>query len=218
MATKYSDIIAIRSQKAAYNIENESDGDWKSFIANDQFNNILSKIIASVRNNDADMHKSFWISGTYGTGKSHAGAVIKHLLCDPVDAILDFIEEEYIESKYDLLRNDILKLRKQKRLFPIMLYGQSSITHREDLSLVIQRNISQALAKAGIELAVKTDFDNYIDHINKVPDFWDLLIEKNTQLKSVAQNRQKLTALLKNSDISVLRDRKSTRLNSSHRT
>ena len=204
MATKYSDIIAIRSQKAAYNIENESDGDWKSFIANDQFNNILSKIIASVRNNDADMHKSFWISGTYGTGKSHAGAVIKHLLCDPVDAILDFIEEEYIESKYDLLRNDILKLRKQKRLFPIMLYGQSSITHREDLSLVIQRNISQALAKAGIELAVKTDFDNYIDHINKVPDFWDLLIEKNTQLKSVAQNRQKLTALLKNSDISVL--------------
>ncbi|KAA6313213.1 hypothetical protein EZS27_035976 [termite gut metagenome] len=89
MATKYSDIVTLRESRAAYNIKDEQSGDWMNFIANEQFNGILQKVIASVRNNNIDNHKSFWISGTYGTGKSHAGAVIKHLLCDTVDNIFN---------------------------------------------------------------------------------------------------------------------------------
>ena len=103
--TKYSDIVNLRRQKAAYNIENEESGDWTSFIANEQFNGILRKVISSVRNNDSNLHKSFWISGTYGTGKSHAGAVIKHLLCDPLEDISNYINEEYADSKYNMLRD-----------------------------------------------------------------------------------------------------------------
>ncbi len=204
MAQKYSDIIVLRGQKAAYNIENETDSDWKSFIANDQFNEILRKVIISVRNNDADMHKSFWIQGTYGTGKSHAGAVIKHLLCDPISNIQDYIEEEYSSYKYELLRNDIIKLRSKKQLFPIMLYGQSSITHKEDLSLILQRTITQSLNRAGINLVVKTDFDNYIEHIENKPVFWDHLIQDNIQLHSFTPDRKKLIHLLKSGDISAI--------------
>lgn len=204
MANKYSDIITLRSQKAAYNIENESVEEWKSFIANDQFNDILRKVVASVRNNDTDMHKSFWIEGTYGTGKSHAGAVIKHLLCDPVDSIREYLEDEYSSAKYEILRSDVLNIREQKQLFPIMLYGSSSITHKEDLSLVLQRNISRSLTKAGIDIAVKTDFDNYIDHIVEKPKFWDDLINENAILRSVAPNREKLITLLETGDTSTL--------------
>ncbi|MBR6930698.1 MAG: hypothetical protein IKH61_10820 [Bacteroidales bacterium] len=204
MATKYSDLIDLRQQKAAYNIQNEADGDWKSFIANEQFNGILKKVLASVRNNDTDMHKSFWVAGTYGTGKSHAGAVIKHLLCDPVSEISDYVNEEYADAKYEILRDDILSLRKEKRLFPIMLCGQSNITHKEDLSLVLQRSITDALAKANIQLSVKTDFDNYIEHISKQTDFWENLINKNAQLQSVAPDVKKLVSLLQNCDMAVL--------------
>lgn len=205
MATKYSDIVNLREQKAAYSIQHEQDGDWKSFIANDQFNDILRKVIGAVRNNDADLHKSFWISGTYGTGKSHAGAVIKHLLCDPVDDIVDYINEEYVDAKYEMLRTDLLKLRKQKRLFPVMLYGQSAIAHKEDLSLQLQRRIMEALSNACIEITVKTDFDNYIRDIQQDPEFWELLIGKSPQLKSITPTRQKLINDLKGRDTATLK-------------
>jgi hypothetical protein len=205
MATKYSDIVNLREQKAAYSIQNEQDGDWRSFIANDQFNDILRKVIGAVRNNDADLHKSFWISGTYGTGKSHAGAVIKHLLCDPIDSIADYINDEYADAKYEMLRTDLLKLRGQKRLFPVMLYGQSAIAHKEDLSLQLQRRIIEALDQAGIEISVKTDFDNYIRDIQQDPDFWDLLISKSPLLKSYTPTRQKLINDLKGSDPATIK-------------
>lgn len=206
MASKYSDLIDLRQQKAAYNIQNEADGDWKSFIANEQFNGILKKVLASVRNNDADMHKSFWVAGTYGTGKSHAGAVIKHLLCDPVSEISDYVNEEYADAKFEVLRNDIFTVRDEKRLFPIMLYGQNNITHKEDLSLVLQRNITDALKRSNIQIAVKTDFDSYVEHIEKEPDFWENLIKKNDKLKAVAPDVQKLKSLLQNCNMQVLDD------------
>ena len=77
MATKYDDIIKLRGGKAAYDIAEEKKGEWVSFIPNEQFNNVLRTVIKSVRGNDIDNHKSFWINGTYGTGKSHAVAVIR---------------------------------------------------------------------------------------------------------------------------------------------
>ena len=72
MATTYNDIIKKRPGRAAYSIEEEKEGQWESFIPNEQFNTVLRTVLRSVRGNDIDAHKSFWINGTYGTGKTHA--------------------------------------------------------------------------------------------------------------------------------------------------
>lgn len=204
MATRYNDIVTLRSMRPAYNIKNEGPDDWKTFIANDQFNDLLKKTINAVRNNDADSHKAIWVAGTYGSGKSHAGAVLKHLLCDKVEDIVDYVNEEYAEDKYSLLRNSILKLRESKRLFPVNLYGQQAIAHEADLSLQIQKEVIRALKEAGIKLTVRTDFDNYIQHIESRPDLWQMLIEGNEVLKSVAPDLTKLKSRLNNGDTEVL--------------
>ncbi len=204
MATKYSDIIALRGQKAAYNIQTEEDGAWRDFIANEQFNDILRKVISSVYNNDTNVHKSFWIEGTYGTGKSHAAAVIKHLLCDPVSEISEYVNEEYKDPKYDVLRNSIFNLRTKKRLFPVTMYGQNKISNKDDLGLQMQGEIKKALLKAGLDLDVTTDYDIYVSHIQNNRQMWELILEQNPKLSSFTPTTDKLIANLKGQDSGTL--------------
>ena len=200
----YSKIVTLRQMRPAYNIKEESNGEWKFFIVNDQFNEVLQKVISAVRNNDADNHKSIWIAGTYGTGKSHAGAVIQHLLCDPIEDIREYVEDEYKKEKYDILRNSLLQLREKKRLFPVNMYGYQNIAHEEDLSLQMQREIKRALSAAKIDITVQTDFDMYVQHVENQPQFWENLIEQSAQLASVAPDTNKLKQRLRAADTDVL--------------
>lgn len=204
MIRTYNDTITLNHSRTVYNIKEEGPGDWKSFIANEQFNQLLEKTIKSVFNNDADNHKPIWIAGTYGTGKSHAGAVIQHLMCDAVKDITDYIHLEYEDPKYEILRNDLLQLREHKRLFPVNLYGQQNITHINDLSLQLQREIKTALTKANIDVVVKTDFDSYVSHIEENTELWEMIIRNNPKLASAAPTIEKLVGSLKACDTAVL--------------
>lgn len=201
---KYSDIVTLRSMRPAYNIQEEAKDEWKTFISNDQFNDILGRMVKAVRNNDADQHKSLWIAGTYGTGKSHAGAVLKHLFCDPIEEVEDYVKEEYKRDKYAVLRNSLMKVRSQKRLFPVNLYGQQSIAHEEDLSLQMQKQIKETLSNAKLDITVQTDFDTLVQHIDEQPVIWQSLIDNNQILSSVAPDLKKLKQLLSAGETEVL--------------
>ena len=204
MSNKYSDAIRIRETKSAYNIQQEEQGEWSNFIPNVQFNEILTKVIGSVSNKVVDEHRSFWLEGTYGTGKSHAAAVIKHLLCDPVSDIEEYVNQEYANPKFAILRQSLWDLREKIRLLPVTMIGQCSIAHKDDLSLQIQTHVVKALHEAGLDIIVKTDFDNYITNIEKNPIIWDTIIAQNAELASYAPDRKKLIKDLKEADSSVL--------------
>ena len=202
MARKYSDAIRIRETKSAYNIQKEEGGEWTNFIPNEQFNGILQKVIGSVSNKVVDEHRSFWLEGTYGTGKSHAASVIKHLLCDPIEDIDSYIKDEYGADKYSIIRESLYALRSQAKLFPVTMNSTCSISTGEDLPLQIQLHVCQALADAKIDISVKTDFDNYIAHIEQNPLIWDTIIDSDSELKSYAPDRKKLIKELKDRDAS----------------
>ena len=46
MASKYSDIMTLSKSRTVYNIREEGPEDWKTFIANKQFNALLEKTIS----------------------------------------------------------------------------------------------------------------------------------------------------------------------------
>lgn len=203
MATKYDDIIKIRGGKAAYDISEEKKGEWRTFIPNEQFNNVLRTVIKSVRGNDIDNHKSFWINGTYGTGKSHAVAVISHLLGDDVEDIRNWVDDEYNNAKFAALRQAIYSLRESKRLLTVNVYGLGAMTHPGDLALVLQKAVTETLRKHEIEIAVPTDYENYIEQIRKNPEIWNQLISAHTALSSVVADSEQLADSLKIGDIGI---------------
>ena len=203
MATKYDDIIKLREGKAAYDIAEEKQGEWISFIPNEQFNSVLHTVIKSVRGNDIDNHKSFWINGTYGTGKSHAVAVISHLLGDDVEDIRKWVDYEYKESKFDSIRQAIYSLRESKRLLTVKVHGLRAMTHPGDLALVLQKAVTETLRKYKIEIAVPTDYESYIEQIRQNPEIWNHLIDTHTALSSVVSDSEQLADGLKTGDLGI---------------
>ncbi len=203
MATKYSDIIKLRSGKAAYNIADEKTGEWTSFIPNEQFNSVLKTVLRSVWNNSIDNHKSFWINGTYGTGKSHAVAVISHLLGDNVDDIRNWVDYEYGDEKFEAMRTALYELRKEKRLLTVNVYGLAVMNHPLDLALVLQKAVNTALKKKGIELHVATDFESLIRQIDQNRSMWEQIINEHPALSSIAPTPQNLIDNLKKEDLAT---------------
>lgn len=208
MAVIYNDIIRKRSGRAAYSIEEEKGNQWASFIPNEQFNTVLRTVLRSVRGNDIDSHKSFWINGTYGTGKSHAVAVISHLLCDPIDDIKEWVDYEYSAEKFKLIREQIYLLRQNKRLLPVKIEGLMDMAHVADLPLVLQSAVIKALNEQDIECAVDTDFDELITHVRENEVIWNDLISRNVALKSVTATREKLIQKLMVKDMGTFQKAK----------
>jgi hypothetical protein len=95
---KYSDIITLQDYfHPVFNLQNEgTDNYWKQFIPTVQFYNLLGKAVDAVSSSQSANRKSIWVKGTFGTGKSHAGAVVKHLLCNDLSKISDYIEDRIL--------------------------------------------------------------------------------------------------------------------------
>lgn len=66
-------------------------------------------------------------------------AVVSHLLGDEVEDIRSWVDYEYKDSKFAILRQAIYSLRETKRLLTVNVYGLGAMTHPGDLALVLQK-------------------------------------------------------------------------------
>lgn len=198
---RYRDIIDLEDRSAAYSIANERADDWKTFIPHEQFNKVLHTVAKSVRKNNITEHKSFWIEGTYGTGKSHAVAVISHILGDPVESIEPWIEREYKGTEFDSLRQKLYDIREKNRLLTVKISGLCEMTHASDLCYVLQKAVKRTLAAHRIDLQVSSNFEFYINHIREHSELWASLISNQADLGAIVGTCDDLISKLQKEDL-----------------
>ncbi len=202
METKYRDIIGLNDYfQPAYDLTNEVRDYWKQFIPNSKFFELLRGVLSSFEGTNEK--KSFWIQGTYGTGKSHASAVIKHLLFDAPDEIQAIIEN-FDDSQ---IKTQLLQIRKNRRVFPAVLKGTSNIHNPRTFALAIEKAAKLALKQNGITISTKSDFERLIDTIkeNRLHSDWDRVIQSYPQLKMHVRNSEDLIGKLKEENVEILR-------------
>ena len=92
MATKYSDYIKMQDFLPVYDMTDETPDMWRTFIPTKQFCDLLQRSITAITSSDISKRRSMWVRGTFGTGKSHASSVVRHLLCDSSEQIDGYIQ------------------------------------------------------------------------------------------------------------------------------
>lgn len=199
MATRYADFIKMQDFLPVYDMTDETPNLWQTFIPTNQFCDLLTRSITAITSSDISKRRSMWVRGTFGTGKSHASSVVRHLLCDSYDDI-----EGYLNNiPNDALREQVKAIRKNKRYFPVVLKGVEGAYNISRFRLSLQRETKKALAKAGYEMVVDSDFTEAIkwveSHQSRIPE----LLENNDELASEASTYDKLVAKLNANDIDV---------------
>lgn len=200
---QYSKIIGIESFfDSTFNMTEERENYWKQFITNEKFESNLKEIVNAFISPTSDQHKSIWVQGTYGTGKSHSTSVIKHLLCDQVEEIEDYVEK----LANPQLKAMLLGFRKKERVFPIVLKGTYSIVDTEELKYTIQKEVIRQVKEAGVSLIVKSDFQAVIEMLQdrKFESFWSAML--SNELRRYASSVDELEELLIHGDVEVLKE------------
>lgn len=195
----YSDYIQMQNYLPIYDITAESSNNlWRSFIPTHQFCDLLQRTLTAISSADKHKRKSLWVQGTFGTGKSHASSVVRHLICDDLSQI-----EAYLKNiDDDNLRNQVFNFRKNKRFFSVVIKGVEGAYDLPRFSLSIQREVKDALDAAGhSNIVVKSNFESAIHYVESHPNYTQDAIDKNEDLKDLADTPSEVIERLAASDI-----------------
>lgn len=200
MASKYSDFIHLQDFLPVYDILDEGSASWQSFIPTAQFNEMLQRSLSDITSTEVSKRKSVWVRGTFGTGKSHASAVVKHLLCDDFNAI-----SAYIENIQDpALKAQIRNLRQKKRYFSVTLKGVEKAYDIPRFTLSLQRAVSAELKKKAPDFVVKSDFTAAINWIEGHRRIFETEVLPNSQeLDDIISNADEAIDMLDNGSPSI---------------
>ena len=104
----------------------------------------IEKICESFKMEDLDKRRSFWIHGTYGTGKSYAAIVLKHLFTDSIANIEDFFDRKEKITPY---KKKFLSIRNKGKgeFLVVWKSGCTGIVTGLQLMMEMEMSIRQAL-------------------------------------------------------------------------
>lgn len=165
---RYSDFLAISEDFIpvfSEDVDRNHQGNWKFFIPHAQMRNLLETLIIALERGDAGKTRSLWLTGAYGTGKTFASFVIKHLLEDDLEAIGDYFQKHQILTP---LWPRFKALRQNNRYLVVYRSASGHITSSRSLMIEVQQAIKDQLRAQGYTNAFSESLMDQL--VNKLSD------------------------------------------------
>lgn len=136
---------------------------WQSFYPHDSFKKILKDIIETLEKNNETKDRSVWMSGAYGTGKTYASFVIKHILEDSIESIKPY----FIQNGMETLLSRITGVRSKGRILVVQRSASAGINTQDKLFNAIVESVRKTISDAGLSyMGAKSLSDRVLTILN----------------------------------------------------
>src|SRR4030042_5663165 len=136
---------------------------WKSFIPHEGMRDILSNLLRALDRGKSSDTLPLWIHGTYGTGKTFASFVVKHLLEDNLEDLEDYFEKH---EKYGDLWKRLKTLRERGKYLVVYRSSSSNLDSSLKFLAEIQQSVKKVLKEKGYTyFGENTIQDNILDKL-----------------------------------------------------
>ncbi len=134
---------------------------WLGFYPHGSFVEILRELLKSL----AGGNKTLWITGAYGTGKSHTSLVLQKLFTDDEARVLKWLDlrEAQIPGP---VRKELLERRNEKTLV-VYDVNADGVDAKSQFLMRLQRCITKALEAGGHTIPLKGKLDEVIERIRQ---------------------------------------------------
>ena len=172
----YSDCFGIRPDYAPVMTLadiNKAPETWLGFYPHESFVSILRDLLATFNGERLghNQARTLWITGAYGTGKSHASLVLQKLFNDDDTRVAKWLDLRRNQIP-DTVRKALLARRKEKVL---VVYDVNSdgIDARNQFLMKLQRGVATALADANCHVPLKGRLDVVVERVQEEgAHFW----------------------------------------------
>ena len=176
---------------------------WQEYIVGEDMEALVECLCQSLGNEAPDLRRSFWVHGSYGTGKSYAAIFVKHLLEEPPETINAFMANHQVLSRY---RSRFMKCRQNGDYLVIWKTGCTGIRSGDMMLLEAEKAVREALiAKFGdkADLGTGSLLNAVKAKLNSSMIAWENVLE-NTTLGDDYSCVDELRAKVESGDLKAL--------------
>lgn len=118
---------------------------WKSFYPHESFKKILTLTVETLEKGSSLKERPIWISGSYGTGKTFASFVVKHILEDNFDEVEKYFTHHDISSLWQRVEG----VRSKGKILVVHQSSSAGINSQNKLFNTIIESVKRVLRENG---------------------------------------------------------------------
>jgi len=140
---------------------NKTPETWLGFYPHDSFVEILRELLKSLEGGN----KTLWITGAYGTGKSHASLVLQKLFTDDETRVLKWLALRKAQIPDPVCKG--LLARRGRKALVVYDVNADGVDAKNQFLMRLQRGITKALEAGGHTIPLKGKLDEVIERIRQ---------------------------------------------------